>query len=265
MNPMIRKELRQRMRERQGWLLPTLYLTVLSAVIVLAYHVRIEGYPLDYLQGWQIGVTLFMTAAYTQLTLLLLLAPIFSSAALTIEKEQHTFSALLTSLLTPGQIWRGKFVASLLFVLLLLIAGLPVVSAAFAFGGVGWWEVGMTTVTTVAILAAINAISLYWSSVFRRSVHATAVGYVSVVALTAVTFIIFLVAESILQGPRWAEAPLWARAPLYFNPVFFMTMALVPRDQLYPEWVICLLVFAGLAVISALRTIRNLRRSGEAT
>jgi hypothetical protein len=31
MNPMIRKELRQRMRERRGWLLPSLYLIVLGA------------------------------------------------------------------------------------------------------------------------------------------------------------------------------------------------------------------------------------------
>jgi len=31
MNPMIRKELRQRMRERRAWLLPSLYLLVLGA------------------------------------------------------------------------------------------------------------------------------------------------------------------------------------------------------------------------------------------
>jgi len=46
----------------------------------------------------------------------------------------------LTSLLCPTQIWWGKFAASLMFVLLLLVIGLPVLSAVFAFGGVGPWE-----------------------------------------------------------------------------------------------------------------------------
>jgi len=39
MNPMIRKELRQRMRERRGWLLPSLYLIVLGAAVTFAYFV----------------------------------------------------------------------------------------------------------------------------------------------------------------------------------------------------------------------------------
>ena len=38
MNPMIRKELRQRMRERRGWLLPSLYLLVLGAVVTFVYY-----------------------------------------------------------------------------------------------------------------------------------------------------------------------------------------------------------------------------------
>ena len=39
MNPMIRKELRQRMRERRGWLLPSLYLLVLGAAVTFAYFI----------------------------------------------------------------------------------------------------------------------------------------------------------------------------------------------------------------------------------
>jgi ABC-2 type transport system permease protein len=136
MNPMIRKELRQRMRERRGWILPSLYLLTLSAVITVAYYSTAWGGS-QQIQGWQVGAALFLTLAYTQLVLLLLLAPIFSAGALTIEKEQRTLGGLLTSLLQPAQIWWGKFAASLMFVLLLLIIGLPVLSAVFAFGGVG--------------------------------------------------------------------------------------------------------------------------------
>ncbi|MFY9802253.1 MAG: ABC transporter permease subunit [Candidatus Acidiferrales bacterium] len=266
MNPMIRKELRQRMRERRGWILPSLYLLTLSAVITVAYYTSAWGNN-EAPQGWQVGAALFLTLAYTQLVLLLLLAPIFSAGALTIEKEQRTLGGLLTSLLRPTQIWWGKFAASLMFVLLLLIIGMPVISAVFAFGGVGPWDVSMVALTTVIVLGTISAISLYWSSAFRRSVHATAVSYVTVVAMTVVTLIIFGIAMSRLENRAgnggWAAIPSIVKAPLYLNPLFFITVSLVPRSQLYPEWFICLAVFAVIAALSAALTIRNLRRSGD--
>ena len=262
MNPMIGKELRQRMRERRGWILPSLYLLVLGAVITIPYY-EMTRQSYRELQGFEIGVALFITAAYTQLSLLLLLAPVFSAGALTIEKEQRTLSGLLTSLLGPLQIWWGKFVASLLYVLLLLVAGLPVVSVAFAFGGVGAWEVGIATFTTTVILATISAISLYWSSAFRRSVHATAVSYVTVIVMTLVTFVVFVIGAATVNHGPWTELPVAVQAPLYFNPVFFLTMAFQPMDKLYPEWLTCLAVFILLGVLCVLLTLRNLYRSGD--
>src|SRR5580704_1208350 len=106
MNPMIRKELNLRMRERRGWILPSLYLVILGAVAVLAYYLVTQETRTK--QGAEIGVAMFLTAAYTQLVLLLLLAPVFSAGALTIEKEQRTLGGLLTSLLRPTQICGGN-------------------------------------------------------------------------------------------------------------------------------------------------------------
>lgn len=264
MNPMIRKELRQRMREKKGWILPSLYLLVLSAVVVMAYYLVLvsSGRGHDG-QGSEIGIALFFTASYTQLALLLLLAPIFSAGALTIEKEQRTLAGLLTSLLRPAQIWWGKFVSSLLFVLLLLVSGLPVLGTAFAFGGIGPWEVFMATITTLLILATISASGLYWSSAFRRSVHATAVTYVTVVAATVVTFVASAVITSLQKANGWNEMHTSAKVPLYFNPIFFLTMAFARPKQLYPEWATCALIFVAIGCLSILLTLRNLRRAGE--
>ncbi len=263
MNPMIRKELNLRMRERRGWILPSLYLVVLGAVAVLAYYlVTLETRTT--LQGAEIGVAMFLTAAYTQLVLLLLLAPVFSAGALTLEKEQRTLAGLLTSLLSPFQIWWGKFVAALLFVLLLIVIGMPVLSLAFAFGGVGVWEVGMATITTIVIVGAMSALGLYWSSVFRRSVHATAVSYASIIVLTVVTGIIFGIAVSTLKNKNaWMDIPLAVKAPLYLNPIFFLTMSFASQQQLYPEWYRCLGVFLSLTALAVVLAVHNLRRSGE--
>jgi ABC-type transport system involved in multi-copper enzyme maturation permease subunit len=263
MNPMIRKELRQRMRERRGWILPWLYLLALCAIISFVYFEQSSEMPARQ-QGWQFGVELFLTLAYSQLALLLLMAPIFSAGALTIEKEQRTLGGLLTSLLGPLQIWWGKFAASLMFIVLLLVIGIPVLSVVFAFGGVGPWEVGIVAFTTVVVLGTVSAISLYWSSAFRRSVHATAVSYVTVVLMTVVTLIIFGIAESRVRASGgWHSIPAMVKAPLYLNPLFFLTTALVPKNQLYPEWLECLGAFVAIALLCAGLTLRNLRRSGD--
>ncbi len=264
MNPMVRKELNLRMRERRGWILPSLYLLTLGAVVALAYYLTTSESGGRELQGADIGVPMFLGAAYAQLSLLLLLAPIFSAGSITIEKEQKTLAGLLTSLLTPFQIWWGKFAASLLFVLLLIVMGLPVLSMAFAFGGIGPWDVVVTTVTSVVTLATVSAIGLYWSSVFRRSVHATAVTYATVIAMTVITFVVFTIEMSIHQPKNWGQTGLFVKAPLYFNPVFFLTIGFAPAQQLYPEWVRCLGVFTVLGLMASGLTLWNLRRSGDA-
>ncbi len=218
-------------------------------------------------------MALFLTLSYAQLALLLLLAPIFSAGAITIEKEQRTLSALLTSLLTPGQIWWGKFVSSLLFVLLLLVTSLPVLSMAFAFGGVGPWEIFSATLTTVIILGCMSAIGLYCSSAFRRSVHATAVSYATVVAISVVTAIVFFVRLELYDSSHpkfnatwqtWYDIPLNIRLPMYVNPFFFLTTSFASRSQLYPAWTACAGVFLAIGALAVALTLRNLKRSGDA-
>ena len=273
MNPMIRKELRQRMRERRGWLLPSLYLIVLGAVVTFAYFLTTSEGRGTGIQGSTVGVVLFLTLAYSQLGLLLLLVPIFSAGSITIEKEQRTLAGLLTSLLTSWQIWWGKFVSSLLFVLLLLVTSLPVLSMAFAFGGVGPWEVFSATLTTVIILACMSAIGLYCSSAFQRSVHATAVTYATVVAISVVTAIIFFVRLTMYEtghygqqaavGGGWYQIPLNIRIPMYLNPFFFLTASFAPPQQLYPAWITSACLFIAIGVLAVVLTLRNLRRRGD--
>ena len=145
-------------------------------------------------------------------------------------------------------------------------------SMAFAFGGIGPWEVFSATLTTVIILACMSAIGLYCSSAFQRSVHATAVTYATVIAITMVTAIVFFVRLSMYEsGHRgqgvsvssWYGIPLNIRLPMYVNPFFFLTASFAPLKQLYPAWVTCACVFIGLGGMAVGLTLRNLRRRGD--
>ncbi len=278
MNPMIRKELRQRMRERRSWILPSLYLVTLGGAATLAYYMSTaasERGPMSELRGSDIGVPLFLTAAFSQLAMLLLLAPVFSSGSLTIEKEQRTLPGLLTSLLSPLEIWWGKFVSAMLFVTLLLVSALPVLSLSFSLGGIGPEEVLRVTAMTLLLLASVSAIGLYFSSIFRRSVHSTAVSYAAVIALTAITFVVFTILQSHWESKIQAEyanssatrpeQPWYIMSPLYLNPFYALTSALMHKHEKFPEWLRTTLVFVALGGLAIVLAIRNIRRSGEQT
>ena len=265
MNPMIRKELRQRMRERRAWLLPALYLVGLGTAVVLAYFMvtlsmgASRAWPVGLAaQSADVGQAIFIAAAYVQLAVLLLMAPVFSAAALTIEKEQRTLTALLTSLLTPVQIWWGKWVAAILYQILLLVSALPVLSLAAAFGGVGPREIAIASGSTFVTLASVSAVGLYCSSFFRRSVNATAVTYAVVVVLVIVTSVVAMIAWSVLHDP--SRFPFHLLVP---NPFFALSMGLFGQGAQVSLWLESLGFYIVLAVIASALTVRNLGRGGD--
>lgn len=275
-NPMIAKELRQTMRERRGWLLPSLYLLVLSGVVTAIYYLillRTEpGAHGVSLQGADIGVPLFIALHYVQTTILLLLAPVFSAGGITIEREQGTLTGLLTSLLTPLQIWWGKFVASVLFLLLLLFCSLPVLSLVFALGGVSPRQVVMSTLSTALLLLAVNSFGLYFSSVFRRSVTSTAVTYAAIIGLTVLSLVVYTLiaiwwgsAHPAPPSDRGATVPMpwWVWIPAYFNPYALVTFCLSSTAESWRHWLGSLVAFVAMGLTAGGLTVRRLRRGGE--
>lgn len=270
-NPMILKELRQRLRERRAWLLPTLYLLVLAGTVSFAYYASTDPEMVGgqtEVQGADVGVAIFLTVVFTQIVVLLLMAPVFSAGSLTIEKEQRTLAGLLTSLLTAPQIWWGKFVAALLFLLLLLCSALPLLAISFAFGGIEPMELLKAFASTILVLASICTVGLWCSSVFRRSVHSTAACYGIVLVLSIVTAVVFGILLSHWESreflARREGPPAYVQAPLFLNPLYPL-LSLLAEGELgqfsYPisSW----LLFIALGCLAAAFAMRRIQRSGE--
>jgi ABC-2 type transport system permease protein len=267
-NPMILKELRQRLREGRAWLLPTLYLVVLAGTVSFAYYAAADpemGGSRGELQGADIGEVIFLTVVFTQLVVLLLMAPVFSAGSLTIEKEQRTFAGLLTSLLTAPQIWWGKFVAALLYLLLLLFSALPLLTLALAFGGVDPMELFKAIGSTILVLASICTVGLWCSSMFRRSVHSTAAAYGFVLVLSILTAVIFGFLVAHWESNNFeARGGAHIQAPLFLNP-FYPLLSMFGAGTFgefsYPvsSW----LLFTALGCLAAAFAMRRIQRSGE--
>jgi hypothetical protein len=107
----------------------------------------------------------------------------------------------------------------------------------------------------------------------QRSVHATAVSYATVIAISVVTAIVFFVrltmyesaygGQAVAVGSNWYSIRLNIRAPMYLNPFFFLTASFAPPKQLYPAWITCACAFIALGAFAVALTLRNLRRRGD--
>ncbi|MBI4772554.1 MAG: hypothetical protein HY784_19505, partial [Chloroflexi bacterium] len=93
------------------------------------------------------------------------------------ERERQTYDLLRTTLLSARALIFGKLTAALSFILLLLVAALPLQSLAFLLGGVAPEEVVIATVMLIATAFLFGAAGLFFSSLMRRTLGATILTY----------------------------------------------------------------------------------------
>ena len=217
-NPIIAKELKGRMRGKQAFVMLTGYLILISAVVygVYVYSVRNTFYrDPGFLQA--AGKQVFQVVVLLEIMLTGVIGPALTTGAISSEHERQTYDQLRISLLTPKDIVIGKLGASVLYLLLLIVAAIPLQSLAFFLGGVGMQEVLISLV--ILTLSAINfcTMGLYFSSLTKRTTVANTVTYsilvVSVLFLSAIGYAFgqnsYLMSTTSIEFQRWALNALW--------------------------------------------------------
>lgn len=122
-------------RPRHLWL-RVAYLCALLAVVLTSLFVSISGQSASLAELAKGASQTFKFAATTQLALMCFLAPIFTAGAITQERDAQTFNILLSTPLSSAQIVFGSLMSRLYFVIILLLAGLPIFLMTMVYGGV---------------------------------------------------------------------------------------------------------------------------------
>lgn len=178
-NPVILKELRSRMRGSRAFWMLTVYLVLLSIgmlIILLGYAASERTGAGGYVRS-MIGKALFGTAFGLQLLTISFIAPALTAGAISSEREQHTFDLLRTTLLPARAMVLGKLFSALSYLILLLFSALPFQSMAFLFGGVATEEIGISALLLLVTALSFCSIGIFFSSLFRRTLVATALAY----------------------------------------------------------------------------------------
>jgi ABC-type transport system involved in multi-copper enzyme maturation permease subunit len=181
-NPLISKELKSRMRGRQGFILLTAYLALVSLVIAGLYWYAIaednlKRFNMDELA--ELGKRVFYAVVLMEFLLIGLIAPALTSGAISSERERGTFDLLKTTLLSSKELVIGKLGAATAYLFLLIFAALPLQSLAFFLGGVGLAELVISLIIMTTSTLMFGALGIYFSGLAKRTVIATVSSYAS--------------------------------------------------------------------------------------
>lgn len=210
-NPVLERELRQRLRGRAAWVSLTMYLIVLGLILRLVFDVATRPDPIFGASQVQAassaGRSIFHWLLFVMLGLICFIVPGLTAGAIAGERERQTLIPLQITLLSPRAIVFGKLLASLAFVALLVIAALPFLSVSFLLGGVAAPEVMKGVGMVLVIALSIAALSLACSSAARRTQTATVTSYALVGLLVIGTLVVYGAQRAFDRSPNGSSKP----------------------------------------------------------
>ena len=188
------KELRGRMRGPRAFIALTFYLALLAGFTVMIYLLQRQAAASQAAFGGgnpyvsaQIGQAVFMTLLFLQVLLVVFLAPAATSGAISLEREKQTLDLLTATPVSTLAIVLGKLASALAFVVVLILASIPLTAVVFVFGGVAPEDILRGYVVLLVTALGFGSVGILLSSMTRRTQSATVLTYLAVLVLTVGT------------------------------------------------------------------------------
>ncbi len=231
LNPVIVRELRAQMRGPRAFVILSGYLLVLSLLTYGIYRFTTATLAQNYgtstaLQSAVIGKLLFVVLAFLDLLLICFITPALTSGALSGEHERGTYDLLMATPLSPTAVFWGKFIPSMVYAFLLVLASIPTFSIAYLFGGVTVKDMVQVVLILTATAVMLGAMALWLSSIVRRTARATVLSYVLVAFILFGTLFIWLL--QVLNASKTTGSPFsFTPYALYLNPLSALGSAIL--------------------------------------
>lgn len=286
-NPVTVKELRSRMRGRRAFVVLTVYLLLMSGFITVLYALYATASAQPYgPEARQAGKTVFGAVLGIQVLLVVFIGPSFTAGAISGEKERQTYNLLRTTLLSAHSLVTGKLVSALSYVLLLILAAVPLQSIAFLLGGISLVELVIAGLLLLVSAITFALLGLFFSSLMRSTLAASVATFAGSLMLTlglpAILLVLIPIGSTILSGRTFAPvvdvllaygglALASTNLPatiilsevflLQENAVFFFTDTINGYTVLiFSPWFVYLVLYSFLSLVLYWLTVRRVRR-----
>ncbi len=187
-NPILASSARRRMRSIRTPLLITVYCALLVALL---YFYAFEGFAKSTMTLSQMrrGIEGYTLLVVLQFGLLILVAPAMTAGSIAGERERQTLDLLRVTNTSSFSIAIGKLLESFGFLCLLIFSSLPVLSLILLTGGASFVQMLVAVLFLLLTALAVLSVGLFASSLFKRTVTATVVSYLTVFALGIITIL----------------------------------------------------------------------------
>ncbi len=197
--PVFTRELTIAPRRSRTYASRAAYVAVLGFVVVTSYLV-LTGTQLvgDVGDLARFGTILFQLMAPLQLALAVFFAAMLSASAVAQEKDRRTLILLLLTNLTNSELVLGKLMASLLNVLMMLVAALPVFMITALLGGISFGQIGRVfavTLASVLVCGSLGSMLALWREKTFQAL-----------ALTVLALVLWLAAGEIVAAGALGES-----------------------------------------------------------
>lgn len=293
-NPVALKELRGRMRGPRAFIVMTMYLLVVSSFTIIIYLAATNSSTTatGEIDGGEVGRLLFSAVVAMELFLVTFITPAFTASAISGEHESQTYDLLRTTLLPERSLVWGKLFSAIAYIILLLLAAIPLQSIAFLFGGVDIPEVYIAFIVLMATAFFLGNLGIYFSAMSRRTLRANIMTYVSAMAVALITAVALVVmigifdsltetgGDGVSQGGEWVLL-LGRGLVVTLNP---LSTLLVTQDFLVNQqtvwtidytfqngdvatlpspWIIFTIFYVSISVVLFIRTTAILQKIEE--
>ena len=184
-NPIVAKEYRTRMRTWRSPFAITLYILLLGGLGWAAFSLIVasSSQAFGVGSGSNYGQMLFTFLIIFQVALLGFITPALTAGSISGERERQTIDLLFVTPISPFSIIWGKLLASMSFIILLLVLSIPIFSLVFLFGGIELDQVAYAFAVTGATALTLGFIGIAFSTLFRRTLTATVAAYAAAFVL----------------------------------------------------------------------------------
>jgi ABC-type transport system involved in multi-copper enzyme maturation permease subunit len=268
-NPVLVKEVKLRFRSLKSFTGILFYLIAMS-IFVFGFIFLTTSFTGSGFFRPEESFFLFGLLTYIQLGLILFITPGLTAGTISTEREKQTLNILLTTSQSSMQIILGKLSSSIAFLVLMLIAGLPIYSLVFLFGGISPGQLGLIFLFFFLTMITVGSIGVMFSTITRKTIVAMIATYGTMIFLAGVTAFFFIIAVQVnMMGTGITTNPLplahfWAS----INPGVLIFTLLNPSTENmvseatkieFPVWAGYTVFYILLAVTAITISIKKLR------
>jgi len=194
----------------------------------------------------QVGVNGYMLLAVIQFFLIVFITPAQTSGAISGERERQTLDLLLCTKMHPLSIVLGKLMSSISFIVLMIIASIPLFSLIFLFGGISPGDLAMLFVFYLVTAIGAGSIGIFCSTLFKKTTASTVVAYIVVFLIGILTLLlgVYQLSMAAMKNPQTFQ-PFFPKI-LYLNP-FIGLLSLLEEQGSAPYFTGGILGIGGLS------------------